>query len=519
MSLIVHNVIKGSLSVNFEYFESDELFGYTVEGNYQVDISDLSFANNEGVLISGKEALENAYLQKNITARIGGDEYVNGQITSLSFGESHLVGSLVANITITEGKRLDSYSSHTFAEYLPNPHLLSSFDETFDFSRDGENYSYNRNVSIQYKNNTEASNEFLHNVKVFISNYYHAVRPNYGNLTDGISENARFDNKFEGIFSENIDLINLSYSLEEKFDSSFIDASNNVGRNTLIKEDLDEAGYLSKTYTIKLKSLRRNSTDILQTATQNIITEILAQEASQYGTPKTIDRGFSRNGNSSTLNISFSTNPNDFRDQTVIYNCSKQKIGQFNDYSLSQSYKSVGKDNRARFDSCRDFWNVDTGGSAARVAALFPEATAIFEKNRNTVIDYGEATISDTIVYTDDPEFDQSSLPEGILKYKKTLQYNSGVDRFTRVIDVEGNPEKLTISSNKTLSTATVTAEAVSVQAYGQDYAKNFLAGKTSELNDLLQAAEFYITSDVYNIDLANGTTSRVINYVIPDNT
>ena len=135
MSLIIHNVIQGSLNVNFDYYESDEMFSYTVEGNYTIDISDLSFTDNEGVLLSGREALKNAYTRKNITARIGADEYVHARITNLSFSASNLTGSEQALITIEESKRLEDYSNHTFAKYIPNPHLLESFEENFNFSR------------------------------------------------------------------------------------------------------------------------------------------------------------------------------------------------------------------------------------------------------------------------------------------------------------------------------------------------------------------------------------------------
>ena len=115
MPLIINNVTNGSLNINFDYLDSDELFGYTVVGNYTIDISDLSFTDNEGVLLNGRDAINAAYKRKNITARIGADEYVHGRITSLSFSESPLVGSEQASITIEEGKRLDDNSNHTFS--------------------------------------------------------------------------------------------------------------------------------------------------------------------------------------------------------------------------------------------------------------------------------------------------------------------------------------------------------------------------------------------------------------------
>ena len=515
MSLIINNVTNGSLNINFDYLDSDELFGYTVVGNYTIDISDLSFTDNEGILLDGRDAISAAYKQKNITARIGGDEYINGRITSLSFSESPLVGSEQASITIEEGKRLDDYSNHTFAKYLPNPHLLESFDENFSFSSDGSDYSYDRNISIKYKQSTEASDEFLHNLKVFVSNYYHAVRPNYGFQQDGISENAKIDKGFNGLISETVDLINLSYSLSEAFNSSYIYEDENVSKKFTQTESVDEAGYLNKTVQVELTSLRRDNQNVLTQAVSSTIDDVLSEEASVYGTPVSIERGFSRNSNKANLTINFSTSPKSYRDATVTYSCQKQKTGSFNEYSMSLQYSAIGQNNQARLKACREFWSSDSANGISRVSAIFPESATVYEKSRNTSFDYAAGTISDSVVFTDDDAY-KSDLPDGILKYKVTLSSTNGVKRFTRVNDIQSLKEKLTVSDLKTLRQVSITADVISLPSYGLFHGKNFINSKTSELNALLNEAEFYIVSDQTTIDLGNGTSNRVINYVIP---
>ena len=515
MSLIINNVTNGSLNINFDYLDSDELFGYTVVGNYTIDISDLSFTDNEGILLDGRDAISAAYKQKNITARIGGDEYINGRITSLSFSESPLVGSEQASITIEEGKRLDDYSNHTFAKYLPNPHLLESFDENFSFSSDGSDYSYDRNISIKYKQSTEASDEFLHNLKVFVSNYYHAVRPNYGFQQDGISENAKIDKGFNGLISETVDLINLSYSLSEAFNSSYIYEDENVSKKFTQTESVDEAGYLNKTVQVELTSLRRDNQNVLTQAVSSTIDDVKSQEQSVYGTPLSIERGFSRNSNKANLTINFSTSPKSYRDATVTYSCQKQKAGSFNEYSMSLEYSAIGLNNKKRLEACREFWSSDSANGISRVSSIFPESATVYEKSRNTSFDYAAGKISDSVVFTDDDAY-KSDLPDGILKYKVTLNSTNGVNRFTRVNDIQALKEKLTVSDLKTLRQVSITADVISLPSYGLFHGKDFINSKTEELNALLDELEFYTISDQTTVDLGNGTSNRVINYVIP---
>lgn len=515
MSLIINNVLRSSVNVNFEYLDSDEMFYYTVVGNYVIDISDLDLTNNKGVLIPARQALREAYLRKNITARIGGDEYVAGRITSLNFNESTLVGSEQASITIEESKRLDDYSNHTFAEYLPNPHLLESFEEDYDFSREGGNYSYSRNLSIKYKQSTEAGNEFLHNVKVFASNYYHAIRPNLGYQTDGLSENARFNLGLDSIISENIDLIDLSYSLSESFDSSFIASGDNVSKKFTQNETLDEMGYLGKTINIELTALRRDRDNVLKEAAESTITEVLAAEQLQFGSPVSIQKSFARNSKKASVVISFSTNPTTSRDNTVTYTCSKQKAGAFEEYTVAANYTSKGENNQQRLQAARTFWSNDVLGYATRVTNFFSDAGVIYEKSKNTGFDYGAGSVSDTTVFTNDDSY-KNDLPEGILKYQITISKTNGIPRTTKISDINSLKEKLVVSNLNTLTQVTITAMAVSIPTFGIFHGKNFLNSKTTELNNLLDAAEFYTLSDQTTIDLANGTTNRVINYVIP---
>ena len=65
-----------------------------------------------------------------------------------------------------------------FVNIYPNPHLVSSFSETYDFSRSEDNYSYSRNINLTY--NQGAGDRFLNDAKVFLTQYYFANRPSFG---------------------------------------------------------------------------------------------------------------------------------------------------------------------------------------------------------------------------------------------------------------------------------------------------------------------------------------------------
>jgi len=87
MSLLVNNVVDSNSQISYSYLESEDVFGYLVTLNYTLKIEDVLFDNNDGVLLSGRAAIRAAYKRQNITARIAGDEILNGLITNVSFGE------------------------------------------------------------------------------------------------------------------------------------------------------------------------------------------------------------------------------------------------------------------------------------------------------------------------------------------------------------------------------------------------------------------------------------------------
>lgn len=515
MSLIVNNVVNSSSQISYSYLESEEIFGYLITLNYSIKIEDINFDNNDGVLLSGRAAIRQAYKKQNITARIAGDEILNGLITSLSFSESPLVGEDVANITIEERRKLNDYSSKTFSKYIPSPHLIESFDENYTFTRSGSTYSYNRSISIQYSQ--DAGDQFLTNAKVFLTNYYFENRPAIGYYEDGISENARFNVGYDGVLSETLDLINLKISLEESFESSFIESSENVSKNIKSSFSLDAQGYLSKSISINFKSLRYNSSNVLEKSIGNTIDSITAQEKNQFGNPHSIEKGLNKDSRSATVTIKLSTNPKLSQDNYVVYSCKKSKNASFLDYELSVSYKAKGKNVLQRYDNVISYWTSLRDKNEEKVFALFSEAqNVIFEKSRTASMNKTSGSITETIVFSTDKTYDTGALPDGIIKYRISVSKQDKVKRNTVVVDLLNLKQKIVRSDLDTLGSASVTATAISHPSYGAFKSKDFLKSKTSEMNDALEeSGAYYATSDQITTDLVNGTTTRVINYII----
>ena len=509
-AVIVNNVISASSQINYDYLETEELFGYTIEANYTIDLSDTNFQAGDTVLLQGREAIQEAYRRQNIVARIAGDEFLNGRITAVSFGNSSLVGSETADITISESRRLDDNASSTFTKYLPNPQLVESFEENYNFSRSDADYSYSRTISLTYKQ--EAGDQFLHNAKVFLTNYYFANRPSYGYQEDGISENAKIDKNYRTLLSEEYDLLGLSVSLEESFNSSFIDDGKNVSKKETQSLSIDQKGYLTKTFSFDLTSLRLDSQNVLSDAIKDIIDEVKAANYDEFGSPFSITKGIVKDGTSSSLTIEFSTDPKKAQDNITSYTGQSTKVNIFTEYTLSIEYTSLGKNNQDRFNNSKATWVAQQPLNTIKIIRLFHPLKAIFEKSRNTTFDNTEGMIKESIVFTTDPAY--ATTDDGVLKFKINTSKTRKINRIEKLLDLRDRKERVVTSDLQTVGNASVTATALASPTLGIFKARDFLESKTSELNARVGEDIIHITSDVSSLNLGDGTASRVINYI-----
>jgi hypothetical protein len=184
-------------------------------------------------------------------------------------------------------------------------------------------------------------------------------------------------------------------------------------------------------------------------------------------------------------------------------------------YALNVNYKSIGKSTVERYKKAYETWKSSKGDNESKVTGLFSEATDIYEKSRSCNIQKSKGTITETINYTTEEAYDSNALPDGILKYKIQVSKQEKVPRTQAVVDLTNLKQKLITSNLDSLGRATVTVTCVASPEYGMFHGKNFLNGKTSEMDAALEETDFYGTSDQISIDLANGSTTRVINYII----
>ena len=511
MSLLINNITKSSLSLSFQYIDTEEVFGFVKTASYTINVSDISFTEG-GSLLEGREAIKAAYAKPNIVARIGGEMFHNGRIKSITFSQSDLVGSEEVSISIEESERIDNYSSHSFANNIPSPHLVTQFEETYNFSRSGATFSSSRNVSVTYSQ--DPNNQFLANASAFLNQSYFGSRPNYGSRTDGISEDIRSGSGYVGVLSETVDLIGLTVSLKEDLDSSYVDAAKNVSINETETLSLTKSGFLEKQISIELTALGREKSSVLADAMKSIIAEKIAAQPSKYGSPakpKSIQKGFAKGSKKATMSLTFSTDPRD-KEESIIYSVSKQKSQSFFEYSLKASFTTTGKDKLERMSKTSSLWNSSVIGKN-KILALFPEATPIYEKSRNISFHNAKARISDDSVFSTDDSYDSSSLPSGILKYEETYSKQNQTERVEAVFDLVSKEQKIVKNVLETLGSASVTLKVTTVQGAGIDVGRDYLEGKTASLLDSIGEDEAKTTSDQYTIDLGAGTTSRVISY------
>ena len=508
-SIIANNIINSSSEISYNYNETEEIFGYNITANYTLNVADVAFENGDGFLIAGRNAVTQAYAKPEIVARIGGDEFLKARIESISFSQGSLVGSENVSITIVESTRLDDYSSTNFEKYIPSPHLINSFAETYDFSRSEDSYSYSRDISLTYSQG--AGDTFLSDAKVFLTQYYFANRPSFGFQQDGISENATFDKDYRGLLTESYDLVNLSVSLNESFNSSFIDNVKHISRKETQSSSVDQKGYLSKTFSFELTSLRFDSQNILESAIKSLVDEVIADNT-DFGDPVSIEKGIKRDGNSASLTISFSTDPNQRQGDLVTYSVQESKVGQFREYSLSANYKAKGKTDREKFNNAKELWISKKGDNITKVQSVFAGLPTIYEKNRNANFQKTEGIITENIVFTTDPAYDYQE--DGLLKFKVTVSNTKKVKRNEVVFDLADLNDKLVINDLQSVGSAKVTANATIDPKRDLYGGKEALLARTSDIEAFVTGSKIFTTSDVVNLDLAQGTSSRTISYL-----
>lgn len=504
MPLIINTIKSSSIKIEYSYLDTEKIFGYEVTADYTVDVSDVSF-DQDSVLLNGYDALKEAYLQKNLVARIGTDEFINGRIISLSLPETSAAGGIECRLSIQESKSIDS--DNQWADKIASPQWLSSFTENYNFSRSEDSYSYTRNVSIQYKQ--DAGNQFLNNARLFLRNFYLQNRPNLGFQTDGISEDGRTDAGFKPLITETYDLVNLSVSLVENFESSYI--IDNYSKKNSYSLAIGNDGFLEKKYSIELKALKEPLEKIVNDACKDVIDEIASENFAQFKNPISIEKTIGHETGVISIGVSFTTDPRK-QGSSTIYTATKTKRGAYLDYSLNATFAAEGKTRKERFEATKTLWADFQGTQKEKIGNLFSVSeSSIYEKARSVELEPEDGKISENSEFSDDPAYNDSSLPDGIIKLNFSRNTKEQNFRSFKFLDLKDLREKLIGSDKKTIGEGSLTVNLIPIRSRGIFFGQNYL-----ESQNYLDSTQ-YKTSDQISLDSANGTTSRVISYVFTE--
>lgn len=517
MALIINSVVKGSVSISYISHEHSANFGYKVSGSYTVDFSDIEFEDEDSILLQGREALKEVFKRKNTVARIGGQIYKNAIISDLSFSSSTLVGSGKATFSIVENSELSSLDDNIYAQIIPNAHLLRSLSESYSFQRTGAQYSYNRQLQFQYGEGNNFG--FEENVKEFSQNYVKGFRPNLGFQEDGISENARVDKNFNGTLSEKIDLINLSFSITESFDSGKINEGLGVGVTRTENESVDKEGYTSKSVNLSITSLNYNSNTTLQNAVSSLVDSLIS-EYSSFSSPLSISKGFTVDGKSASLSLQFSNDPRKKGGTNAFYTCAKKKTGDIITYSIEISYRAEGKTKAEKYNNSLVFWKSETDGNEAKIINLFPEASPIYEKTRSANFNRGESLVSESVSFSNEASLDTE---DGILKEEISCSLSSIAEKEFRgglVYDAKLN--KQAFATNKLKKTAQASCSLSVTFAPSKDsdidtYMEG--SGKKEKMENYASSVlggnyKLLVSSDSISINQTSRTASRSITFL-----
>lgn len=461
MPLIVTKITNASSNIEFNYLDSEHVWGLIFTANYEFSIHDARMEDGD-TLLEGVDALQNAYMRPNIAAKIGIDEFRNGEITSLNLPDSNRAGITTASISITERVKLNSDDGalYDITQNIPSPQDVESFSEDFSFSRGENSYSYNRNVNLKYRQDT--ADDFLNKAYLFIKGMYFNNRPSYGFQEDGISENARFDLGLKPAISEFYDILNKEIRFSESFSSNRIETKNGItfSKKSTHSQSLTEEGYTEKNYSIEIKALQNPIEINLNSGMQISLEDLISENSGEFGTPSSIEKTLKSDGGLGSLSVSFTNDPRQNSLTNVDYSASKQNAD-FEDFTFSLNVVSKGPNRNDAFDQSRLYLQNNPNIAVEKVAVLFPETPSgdLNEISRSVSLNPFQRSASQTVNLTTNPDYADEG--DGILKRKVSISDTNQLDRDS-VVPILGDKEILIKNQNKKVGNRSVTVEMVS---------------------------------------------------------
>lgn len=492
MSLLITNIETAQTSISFGKEFGIESSRFIKESSYTFSIDDASFEEGNN-LLQGIEALNAVYTQKPIVANIGGDIYTQGQLVSISYEETSLAGTVKGSISIREPFQLDSCNQ------IFNCKFLTDFSDSFNFQRNGAEYSFDRSFSAGYELLSEA--EFVVAAKALVG-FIDSQKPNYGFLTDSISTKGKFNSNLITKKTETIDLINKSVSFSENFQSQDL-VENSLSEDLTITNGVDEEGFTTKDYQINYKKIRESG-DFLSLVSGKI-NQLISSESTNFPSgPSSITRDLNMFEMTANISISFNSNPNDKKSGVTQVSLSKEFDGTNNQFTVSVTAKEIEGDRGDRLISAKTF--VNDYPYQQEIVSAFNITNTITETSKSLSYTNGlsEASATLNVNFSDNPIYETED--ENVTRFSITIDSTEEKDP-EEILDISDLKRKITFPTyEKTIENGSIRLE-VNHTSENFFYGESFIEGKIpSFLN------QKYITSDSISID-SNGTTTRTISY------
>jgi hypothetical protein len=496
--LTIKVVTSSSSQIEYNYLDSEFLFGISLVGTYKVNINDVSFVQDStSPILEGIEALNSVYEKQNLIARIGFDEYTNGKVTSISYEESTLSAEIIATIVIEQRIAVDS--NDILPCLIIKPEFLESFSESYSFNRTDDSYSFDRKINIKWK--YDIGPDFIQNARQTINNFFEKRRPNFGFQTETISENGRFNEGFKTNKTEEIDLINLSISLSENFSSSSI--NNNISKSVNYSISINELGFTEEEYTIDLQALREPLEFNIVEAVKN---EINARIGATK--PLSIEKGLNKDGGKATLKITFTNDPTKNQTVQTTYDASSSKESLYEEYKLSVNHKADGKTFESSKSLALNAYQTFGSQYASKIQNLLSTNGSEVEKSRSTtfVKNGFRFSISDEITYSKNPVYSVGT--QGLLKQATIESSQEPQEQLEKINSIVTKKQYISTKEIFGTSSRTEQTEAIAWKSLG------FLgAYKLINADDDAPANAI---SDSLDINLSEGRTTRVISFEEP---
>jgi len=531
------HLISSSLEISYNKIVSDELFGYTKTGTYRISVLDPLVADGN-TLRTELDSLRTAYTTKGavFSGRIGGHDYIAGRVTSLSEATNRQNGDTEVTVVITEKiKSLTGPVTNSFFDILgAEAHLVEGVNESYSYNRSGDSFSYDKSIDLKFS--SLANIVSFKAVATTFKDKYKLLRKDLTTKVDGISDIAKVSLKYDATFNETIDIENFSYQLTENFSSGIIDATNSCSISKSHTDTISEDGYLQRVVTANLTSLSYNRNTTLKAAIKAVSASIITDNSADFAIsgqtakPISIEKGFTIDGRSAVVTMTFSNRPEDVGGDVISYSCNKSESGGVTTYALSISFKSTsGATNNIKFTNTKLLYTSKQATINTYVEGLFAEAlNNNFKLSTQCQFNKTGNIITQTVNFDGDDIFYTGS-EVGILRYDISVNVDNvetDNEEHRHSIEFDADKKEDFFASNKKGKTMKASATLnITFSDLAKDSVLDFVKNQINYSNmkteienvNTTSLTVYSLESDEVSVSFTGYTASRTITFSVTE--